>query len=355
MEKTRPTRYFLGANSRYGFRSLYGGFCPGEEGCFLHVIKGGPGCGKSSFMRRIGAAAEEKGLAVEYVLCSGDPDSLDGVFIPALSLGYVDGTAPHVIEAGFPGCVGSYLDLGRFYDASALRPNTNRIMDINRRYKALYALAYEQIAAGAALLPRRRGGIWGEAEREKIAKKVAGFARREFSGHSGRGKAREIFSGAVSCKGIIAPACLLEEQYERLCLLDNELGLGHLYLELLLPKAVEAGIDVLVGRDALEPELIASLAFPSLSLALCCGSLRDTDAELYRHIRLDALPDRERMNSLRPSLRRSAHLGRDCLAMAVDTLAEAKALHDELEGVYNGFVDFDGVYSEAERHIAALI
>lgn len=355
MEKPSQIRYFLGANSRYGFRSLYGGFCPAEEGCFLHVIKGGPGCGKSSFMRRIGTAAEERGLAVEYVLCSGDPDSLDGVFIPALSLGYVDGTAPHVIEAAYPGCAGAYLDLGRFYDATALRPNTNRIMDINRRYKALYSLAYEQIAAGAALLPRRRSGIWGNEEREKIAKKVAGFAKREFPVPGGNGRVREIFTGAVSCNGIIVPAELLGGQYERLCFLDNELGLGHLYLELLLPKAVEAGVDVLVGRDALEPEHIASLAFPELSLALCCGSLRDATGELYRHIRLDALPDRQRIAELRPSLRRSAHLGRDCLAMAVDTLAEAKALHDELEAVYNGFVDFDGVYSEVERHIAAFM
>ncbi len=355
MKKPSQIRYFLGANSCYGFRSLYGGFCPAEEGCFLHVIKGGPGCGKSSFMRRIGAAAEERGLAVEYVLCSGDPDSLDGVFIPALSLGYVDGTAPHVIEATCPGCGGTYLDLGRFYNAAALRPNTNRIMDINRIYKALYSLAYEQIAAGGALLPRRRGGLWGKEEREKIEKKVAGFAKREFPVPGGKGKVREIFTGAVSCKGIISPAELLGEQCERLCLLDNELGLGHLYLELLLPKALETGVDVMVGRDALEPERIASLTFPELSLALCCGSPRDGTQELYRHIRLDTLPDRRRMADLRPALRRSARLGRDCLAMAVDTLAEAKTLHDELEAVYNGFVDFDGVYSEADKHIAAFL
>ena len=41
-------------------------------------------------------AAEKKGLEVEYILCSGDPDSLDGVYIPALRLGYADGTAPHL-------------------------------------------------------------------------------------------------------------------------------------------------------------------------------------------------------------------------------------------------------------------
>ena len=42
--------YFLAANSGRGFFSLYDGFPP--EGAFLHIIKGGPGTGKSGFMRR---------------------------------------------------------------------------------------------------------------------------------------------------------------------------------------------------------------------------------------------------------------------------------------------------------------
>ena len=70
-------RYFLGANSRRGFYSLYDSFPPGEAS-FLHIIKGGPGTGKSGFMRRLAAAAEEKGLEVETGHCSRDLDSLDG-------------------------------------------------------------------------------------------------------------------------------------------------------------------------------------------------------------------------------------------------------------------------------------
>ena len=96
MEHKQTVRYFLGANSRNGFFSLYDGFVDPEAGDFLYVIKGGPGCGKSTLMKRVGKAAENAGLPVEYVLCSGDPDSLDGVWLPTLHTGFVDGTAPHV-------------------------------------------------------------------------------------------------------------------------------------------------------------------------------------------------------------------------------------------------------------------
>ena len=87
--------YFLGANSYRGFHSLYDDFVFSPEVDRLYIIKGGAGCGKSSFMKTIAAAANEAGLDVERVVCSGDPDSLDGIFIPMLRLAYVDGTAPH--------------------------------------------------------------------------------------------------------------------------------------------------------------------------------------------------------------------------------------------------------------------
>ena len=72
------TEFFLGANSGEGFRSFYNGFCRGD-GDMLYLIKAGPGGGKSGFMRRLGQRAEAMGHKVEYILCSGDPDSLDAV------------------------------------------------------------------------------------------------------------------------------------------------------------------------------------------------------------------------------------------------------------------------------------
>ncbi|MBQ1264748.1 MAG: hypothetical protein IIY04_04950 [Oscillospiraceae bacterium] len=98
-------------------------------------------------MKRIGSAAEADGLDVEYVLCSADPDSVDGVYIPAWHVGYVDGTAPHVQDVRLPGAAGAYLDLGQFYDLSALRSKKNEIAENQRQYRALYADIYAELAA----------------------------------------------------------------------------------------------------------------------------------------------------------------------------------------------------------------
>lgn len=87
--------YFLGANAPSGFYSLYDQLIDPEQARDVRILKGGPGCGKSTLMKQVGTAMEEAGLTVEYVRCSGDPDSLDAIVIPAIGAAVVDGTAPH--------------------------------------------------------------------------------------------------------------------------------------------------------------------------------------------------------------------------------------------------------------------
>ena len=270
------TQYFLGGNTALGFVSFYSGFCRGPED-FLWVIKGGPGCGKSSFMKTIGQAAEARGLDVEYVLCSGDPESVDGVYFPALHTGYADGTAPHVLEAVTPGAAGLYLDLGRFYDRLALRAERRTIEQLQRRYQALYREAYAKLAALAPTdcrLPEP-------------------------------GSAQRRFLRAVTCQG-------------------------------LFQTAPPAGAAQLVSAQA----LAAACARPG---AVCCQHPLFPD-------RTEAvwLPDEARYL-------RGPDTPLPELSDVFSLLAQAKALHDELEAVYNPHVDFARVYALARAHALQLL
>ncbi len=116
----QTTSFFVGANSGEGFQNLFSELVDLEDTYDLMVLKGGPGVGKNTFMREIGRAMEEAGAAVEYLWCSGDPDSLDGVVIPELRCAVADGTPPHgsVTEGRFgissaPGSPGVFLYANR--------------------------------------------------------------------------------------------------------------------------------------------------------------------------------------------------------------------------------------------------
>lgn len=60
-----------------------------------YFIKGRAGTGKSTFLKKIAAAARERGFAVETYHCSLDPNSLDLVAVRELGFCVFDSTAPH--------------------------------------------------------------------------------------------------------------------------------------------------------------------------------------------------------------------------------------------------------------------
>ena len=126
----QPLHFFLGANSGEGFYSLYDQLLNGRFDDLL-ILKGGPGCGKSTFMRRVGAAMEQVGERVVYINCSGDPDSLDGAIFLDRNAAIVDGTSPHgTAPLGHPAKKVSICKAlrGRKYDGSSTCHGTNRTL-----------------------------------------------------------------------------------------------------------------------------------------------------------------------------------------------------------------------------------
>lgn len=102
-------------------------------------------------MRRIAQAAEERGLEVQYVLCSGDPDSLDGIYLPALGQAWVDGTAPHVTEPRLFGVDSDYVNLSAFCRLPVSQEDGQRIRETTEEYRALYHRAYALLRQAKAL------------------------------------------------------------------------------------------------------------------------------------------------------------------------------------------------------------
>ena len=64
MQAEAKVCFYLGANSPTGFYSLYDQLLEPEQAETIYILKGGPGCGKSSLMRRVAQAMEEKGASV---------------------------------------------------------------------------------------------------------------------------------------------------------------------------------------------------------------------------------------------------------------------------------------------------
>lgn len=349
MEQPLVSRFFLGANSPGGFSSLYGGFTdPDAE--TLYILKGGPGCGKSTMMKKIAAAAEGAGLRVELIHCSGDPDSLDGVKIPARGIAYVDGTSPHVVEPSFAGAQGVYVNLGAFYDREALLAVREDIARLTRVYKAQYDRAFRLLAGAAALnetptVPPEDGS--------NALRRVRSLLRRELRGApQGDGALTRRFLSAWSCQGHVTLWDTVPALCERVWVLDNDLGLGTAALEEAAQACRRQGLRVVACMDPMEPQKIEHLLVPEAGFALVTQTTgHPCPLKPYRHLRLDASSDK----SLRAAAKRARKLRAPLLDEALSALKEAKALHDQLEALYIPNTDFSGVDKLTRRHIRALL
>ena len=72
---------YPGGNTPEGFYSYYNYILPQRKAEKIFCLKGGPGVGKSTFMKEIGKYFSEKGEDVDLLWCSSDADSLDGVVL----------------------------------------------------------------------------------------------------------------------------------------------------------------------------------------------------------------------------------------------------------------------------------
>ncbi|MGM9607622.1 MAG: hypothetical protein ACI3XJ_08985 [Oscillospiraceae bacterium] len=357
MQAKVSIRYFLGANSPQGFYSLYDQLIDPAQARAIYILKGGPGCGKSSLMRRVAQRAEDEGETVEYIQCSGDPDSLDAILLPGRKTAIVDGTAPHIVEPVYPGVVESYVNLGECYDRIGLNGVRDEIMGCMTGYKDCYKRAYRCLGAAAEIAEDMRAILTTEALEEKAAKRTRGILSREVRTEgSGSGQVVQRFLGAVTHQGLVRYYDTADILCKRVYILEDSYGLAHLLLTHLLSGAAAAGHDVVACPSPMAPDRLEHLLIPGLSLAFLSASpALPYNKRPARRIHIDAMVDTELARRNKARLRFSRKVSAALTEEAVSSLAQAKAMHDELESLYNPHVDFDRVYRKADDLAAEIL
>ena len=352
MNNALETRYFLSAMTGAGYYALHRQFLRPPERYFC-ILKGGPGCGKSTFLRRVGDAGRAAGLSVVWLHCAGDPASLDGVYFPQKHAGFFDGTAPHTVEPALFGASGEYLDLGAFCRTEALDPA--RIRALNADCAMFRLRAQQYLTAAAALDPRATPGLVFPEDREAARRRAKSVCTREFGTapkDAKPGRCDRLFLSAVTSEGKIFFPDTVAAHCARVYLLDDGCGLAEEFLHAVRTHAVRCGLNVISCPDALIPSRTQAVLVPSRGVGFLAGTAEDVpDGLSQRHIRLDVLPDPERQRTLRRTMRSDARQQQLALERAVEQLRMAALLHNELEAVYRPCMDFDALSAFTERYL----
>lgn len=135
-----------------------------------YFIKGRPGSGKSTMLKRLVSEAEQRGLDVEVYHCGLDPHSLDMVILPEKGVALFDSTAPHEYFPSKP--TDEVIDM---YER-AIAPGTDeRYADELFDIKARYSQKIKEATASLAMAKELReqlNSVYVEATDQQRLKAV---------------------------------------------------------------------------------------------------------------------------------------------------------------------------------------
>ena len=341
--------FFLGANSKHGFYSLYDNLIDLEKAKCVYIIKGSPGCGKSSFMRKIKNKLSSK-YYVEQIFCSSDPSSLDAIIIPEFGVAFVDGTSPHVVEPKFPIAVERFINLGDFADSDALYNKKSQIIDITRKYKSGFERIYNFLSVAGAIESELFDIALGGADVTRIRKKAQGIIAREIHGNGTGGETKKRFLSAISPDGYFTNFETVKTMSQNVYILEDNFGLGMFLLQPIADAAEAANFDTYLCYSPLTPARLEHIIIPELSLSFVTSKKSEPyTGEYKKKIRIDAMINPDILREKKKKLSFSRKLINASISEACSALHDGKFIHDEIEALYNPHIDFDKVYGLAEK------
>lgn len=343
-------RLFAGTNSGAGFFSFFDQIT-GPEVKRVYLLKGGPGTGKSRFMMDIAEVLREGDYGQEQFFCSSDPLSLDAVVFPKLGAALIDATAPHALEAEWPGCRDELVCLGNFWSADALIKHREEIIRAGLQKRAYFAAAFRYFAA-AGLIEENIASC-SEKRSEDLVRVTAQLAAclKQQGKSNGLGRTRHLFTAALTPAGYLSFAEEIAASCSERYILTGLPGSGKATcLAQLVRQAEFDGLDAEAFHYPLNPKRIQHLLIPSLKLGFFSETLLETLE--------DTNGERVALSPSGINVADNAgdqNLFRELINLGVQSLQRAQASHGEVEEYYASQMDFAALSLERKRVLQEIL
>lgn len=363
--------YFPGNNTPKGFYSYYNYILGQREANRIICLKGGPGTGKSTFLKYIGRQLETAGVSIDYLHCSADENSLDGILLPDKRVAMIDGTSPHVIDPKTPGAVDTILNFGDFWNDKMIGEEKNKIIKHNEICSRWYCIGYGYLQAADAI-SRNLSLIQKEGIEDA---ELYGFAsdaiHREYKGYEismKPGRIKKFFATAITPNGFSNHIKDILTGIRKIYLINVPEGYHNQSLmQMVLEGAKYRGLDVFCYYCPMGPEdKIEHIVIPQLSLAFVTTN-KWHDVEPWE---LTNLEGEEKVITYldicdyqsycftegnRKLLTKLSNHYEDMLNAAVYAFSKAKENHDAVEKFYTDTMDFESVNRKANEIISDIL
>lgn len=361
MEEGNMIRYFPGNNTPDGYFSFFDYILPWKKARRIIIIKGGPGVGKSTMIRKISKELTQKGFDIELLHCTADSDSLDGLIVKDYNIAVVDGTAPHMIDPKFPGCVDEIVNFGEYWDESGLLKQKDQIFFLQEKVRGLYKRVYKYLKASRIILDdleeiysnaviSRQSEIKTEEIMNSVFKDVKRKDKIPFQRH--------MFASGITPEGSIHFLDGLFDNVHRRFIMWGNPGTGKsALLKKIFNEAVSKGLDVDVFHCPMNPEKIEHIIIKELDIGFVTSikphilsNLRDDDEV----IDMDIVLEYSRLKDCEEDIEYNKSLSWELFERAIKSLRDVKNTRNDLERIYASNMNF-GVTDKVQKQILAKI
>lgn len=338
LTSTGEDAYFAASNSAKGFFSYYAECFDDARIQRVFAIKGGPGTGKSYFMRSVAAYAQAQQWECEFIYCSSDPRSLDGIILSRgdSCIALLDATAPHVYEPRMPGVREEIVDLGAFWDAERLAEHAKEIEAWNQKKQSAYKSAYRYLSAYGTMMENRDALVAPyirlddmETYAEKLFWEIP--CGKSFS-------FRHALMRSVGMDGLVGFDTYFA-QARRIFLVEDCRGSAQYFMRMLYHLAERKRLRVRVSHDPILPERIDGLFLCECGYAFAVGKTTECPYS-YKRIGTRRFVDVSSMKAIKAPINHAEQMCRAMLGGTVEAMKRVREAHFHLETLYISSMDF---------------
>lgn len=334
-KKGNIREFFLGANTYKGFHSYYEYVVPGIPKR-LFILKGGPGTGKSTFLKRIATEFSDMGYDIEIHRCSSDNDSLDAVRIVNFDIAVMDGTSPHLTDPKYPAVSDEIVNLGEFWDSDNIMNYKDKIINLNKELKMLYASSYRFLNAAKEVQDDIEAFTLESFNMNKFKSFVWDYSNKLTASLGDKDKepyVRHLFHSSINSAGFVD---YLEKT------IPAGYGINYIkgenrtaateFLKKVSDNFISKGYDLEIFHQPLNPDIWETLIIHDLKAVFTNGSLVESKADNI--VELEKFHNKYKAEKSKELIEIDKHQMKTLIDEAINRIKTAKCLHDELEKYY---------------------
>ena len=338
--KTR--HIFAGSNTANGSFNFFNYIIP-RNVKKIFCMKGGPGVGKSSLMKKIAREFIENGYDVELHHCPSDPSSLDAIVIKKIGIVLLDATAPHIVDPKDPGAVDEIINLGDYWNVEPLEKNKDEIIECSKSISESFQRAYKYLKAAEPIYYDIEYRYKNCMDFGKINLLTEEFIEKIFKDIKSSGKLnieRHLFATGITPVGHVDYTHSILSEAKKVYYLKGDIGTGRTtFLTKVYNKAIEKGMEVEVYHYPLIKEKLETVFIRDIGIGITTSNVFQNSET----IDLEQYIDKDTFLKYEDEIFIDKKIFEEMINYGISNLNKAKSKHDVIEAYYIPNMKFEEI------------